>query len=91
MHRTLEEADRPIRSRLHRERREEAIQALITRLRAESDVEEHFDVLGEVRLDLPAGDSPTVTHPQLDPTQRPSQGGPSGAIPAPPTKAGGAR
>jgi parvulin-like peptidyl-prolyl isomerase len=95
MHRTLEEADRPIRSRLHRERREEAIQALITRLRAESDVEEHLDVLGEVRLDLPEGDSPTVTHPQLDPTQLdPTQrpAGPSGPIvPAPPTKAGGAR
>lgn len=67
MHRTLEEAERPIRNRLHRERREQAIQALIDELRAESDVEENFDVLREVRLDLPEGNSPTVLNPQLDP------------------------
>lgn len=66
MHRSLEEADRPIRSRLYRQRREEAIQQLITELRAESDVEEHFEVLGELRLDIPEGGSPTVTHPQFE-------------------------
>lgn len=68
MHRSLEEAERPIRSRLHRERREQAIQDLITRLRAEADVEEHFEVLEEVRLDIPEGDLPTL-QPRLDPTQ----------------------
>lgn len=80
MHRTLEEAERPIRSRLHRQRREDAIQALIDELRAESDVEQSLDALGDVRLDLPEGDSPTIRHPQLDPGA-----GPSGALPTGPT------
>lgn len=82
MHRALEEAERPIRNRLWRDRRESRIQALIDELRAEADVEENLDMLDHVRLDLPEGDSPTVTHPQLRP------GGPSGRIRAPrrPTK-----
>lgn len=75
MHRSLEEAERPIRNRLFRDRREQAIQELIDELRAEADVEENLDVLGEVQLDLPEGDSPT-TNPQLVPP-----GGPSGAVP----------
>lgn len=79
MHRTLEEADRPIRSRLFRQRREDAIQQLIDQLRAESDVEQNLDLLDEVRLDIPEGDSPTLRHPQLDPTA-----GPSGALPTAP-------
>lgn len=66
MHRTLEEAERSIRSRLWRQRSEEAVQRLIDELRAESDVQENLDLLREVRLDLPEGDSPTVTHPQLE-------------------------
>ncbi|MCZ7681975.1 MAG: hypothetical protein M5U28_25555 [Sandaracinaceae bacterium] len=82
MHRTLEEAERPIRSRLHRQRREDAIQALIDELRAESDVQQSLDVLGEVRLDLPEGDSPTLRHPQLEPGA-----GPSGALPTSPSTA----
>src|SRR5690606_4134219 len=79
MHRTLQEAERPIRSRLARERREAAIQRLIDRLRRESDVEENLEALSDVRLDLPEGNSPTVTHPQMDPNA-----GPSGALPTPP-------
>ncbi len=65
MHRTLEEAERPIRSRLHRERREDAIQQLIDRLRAEGDVQENLDILSEVQIEIPEGDSPA--HPQLEP------------------------
>jgi len=77
MHRSLEEASTPIRTRLHRERREAAIQALIDELRAESDVEENLEALQNVRIDLPEGDSPTVTSPQLQ------NGSPSGALRVP--------
>jgi len=77
MHRSLEEAMTPIRTRLHRERREAAIQELIEELRAESDVEQNLEALQNVRLDLPEGDSPTVTSPQL------SNEGPSGAVRVP--------
>jgi peptidyl-prolyl cis-trans isomerase C len=78
MHRALEEAERPIRNRLWRERREQAIQQLIDRLRRESDVEENLDLLSEVQIDVPAPDSPAV-HPQIP-------GHPSGPLPTPPTK-----
>jgi peptidyl-prolyl cis-trans isomerase C len=67
MNRTLEEAERPIRNRLWRERREDAIEQEITRLRGESDVEENLDVLDDIHLDLPEGGSPTILHPQLEP------------------------
>jgi peptidyl-prolyl cis-trans isomerase C len=80
--RRLEEAERPIRNRLWRERREQSIQQLIDHLRAESDVEEHYDLLNEVHLNLPEGNSPTV-NPELGPE---SQGGLSPLIP--PTKEG---
>ncbi len=77
MHRTLEEADRSIRSRLWRQRNEAAVQRLIDELRAESDVQQSLELLQQVRLDLPEGDSPTVTHPQLE-------GGPATVVPAGP-------
>ncbi len=80
MHRSLEEARSPIRNRLWRERRETSIQTLIEELRAESDVEENLDMLDQVRLDLPEGDSPTVTSPALE---NPANG-PSGALHVPP-------
>lgn len=79
MHRALEEAERPIRNRLWRERREAAIQTLIDELRAESDVEENLDMLQHVHIDLPEGDSPTVTSPQL-------QGSPTDALRPPPRR-----
>lgn len=73
MHRTLEEAERPIRNRLWRERREAAIQELIDRLRGESDVEENLELLSEVRIDIPAEGSPEL-EPQLP------QQGPAGVL-----------
>ena len=82
MHRSLAEAQTPIRNRLWRERREANIQALIDELRAESDVEENLDLLDQVHLDLPDGDSPTVTNPAL----QGGQGGPSGALRVPPRR-----
>lgn len=87
MHRALSEAQTPIRNRLWRERRETAIQELIEELRAESDVEENLDMLSQVRLDLPEGDSPTVTNPQLQNVTTPGAlGGPSGALRVPPRR-----
>lgn len=78
MHRSLEEAERSIRSRLWRQRSEEAVQRLIDELRADADVQENLELLRDVRLDLPEGDSPTVVHPQ-----REVGAGMSGAVPAP--------
>jgi len=73
MRRSLEEAERPIRARLHRERREQAIEDLISELRSAADVEENLDLLSEVQIDLPEGDSRTVQNPQLE-------AAPSGAL-----------
>ncbi len=70
MNRTLAEAERPIRNRLWRERRESANEEELTRLRGEADVEENLDVLSDIHLDLPQGDAPTL-HPQLEPEPAP--------------------
>jgi peptidyl-prolyl cis-trans isomerase C len=61
--RSLEEASRPIRHRLWRERREQAIEELVQRLRSEADVEESLDLLSEVRIDAPEGTFPTEARP----------------------------
>lgn len=53
LRRTLEEATRPIRHRLFRERREAAIEELITRLHAAADVHEDLSLLENIRIDLP--------------------------------------
>lgn len=76
MHRSLAESSTPIRNRLWRERREASIQELIDELREASDVEVNLDALDQVQLDLPEGDSPTVTTPL--PNQE------SGALQVPP-------
>jgi peptidyl-prolyl cis-trans isomerase C len=60
LHRSLEEATRPIRHRLFRERREAAIEELITRLHAAADVHEDLSVLDSIHIDLPPeGVTPT--------------------------------
>ncbi|UJR79732.1 peptidylprolyl isomerase [Sandaracinus amylolyticus] len=56
--RSLEEATRPIRHRLWRERREQAVEELVTRLRGEADVEENLDLLSQVHIDAPADATP---------------------------------
>lgn len=53
LHRTLEEASRPIRNRIWREKRETAVEELVTRLRREANVEENPSVLADVRIDAP--------------------------------------
>jgi peptidyl-prolyl cis-trans isomerase C len=73
LNRTLEDARRPIQNRLWRERREARVAEFIERLRREATVEEHMDLLGEVRIQAPEGGSPTAE--------------PIPQVPAPPTKA----
>ncbi len=63
--RSLEESSRPIRNRLWRERRESEIEALVVRLTAEADVEEHLDLLDQIHIDVPAGSVPTVPEAPL--------------------------
>jgi len=58
--RSLDESSRPIRNRLWRERREHEIEALVERLTAEADVEEHLDVLDQIHIDVPEGDVPVI-------------------------------
>lgn len=65
--RGLEEASRPIRNRLWRERREHEIEALIERLTSEADVEEHLDVLDQIHIDVPAGAVPEAVLPEQPP------------------------
>lgn len=59
LHRTLEEAARPIRHRLWRERRERAVEELVQRLRQEADVQEDLSLLAEVRIPQADGSFPT--------------------------------
>ncbi len=59
LNRTLEEARRPIQNRLWRERREARVQEFINGLRDGAQVEEHLDLLSEVQVRAPDGNSPT--------------------------------
>lgn len=65
LRRSLEEASRPIRHRLWRERREHAVEELVTRLRQEADVHEDLSLLDQVHIDIPEGNFPTGA--DLDP------------------------
>ncbi len=56
LHRSLEEASRPIRNRLWRQKRETSVEELVTRLRTEAEVEENPGVLEAVRIDAPEGE-----------------------------------
>ncbi|GAB4110433.1 MAG: hypothetical protein OHK0013_46290 [Sandaracinaceae bacterium] len=92
LRRTLEEASRPIRHRLWRQRREQAVEELVARLRAEADVQEDLSLLDQVRIDIPEGNFPEVrtdvapTPPSGGTASAPGPGpasGPSGAGVAP--------
>jgi peptidyl-prolyl cis-trans isomerase C len=87
--RSLEEATRPIRHRLLRERREAGIAELVTRLRSEADVEEHLELLDQIHLDIPEGSFPTVPGEEVQaPTPAPTTPAPTTpAAPTPPTGA----
>ncbi|RLB56247.1 MAG: hypothetical protein DRJ42_03895 [Deltaproteobacteria bacterium] len=75
LNRTLDEARRPIQNRLWRERREARVQEFIAELRENAEIEEHLDLLGEVRIAVPEGGSPAA---EARPTT-PSMPVPSGA------------
>ena len=51
LRRSLEEARRPIQSKLHRERRDAAIEAFVASLRERAEIEENYELLGELRID----------------------------------------
>ena len=70
LHRSLEDARRPIQNRLFRERREQRINEFLEGLRREANVEENFDLLDQVQIDIPAGDVPEVPDPPA-PTKAP--------------------
>ncbi len=52
-HRTLEESAPTIRLRLWRQRRQQALEDLVTRLRTEAHVEPHYDRMRAIHLDPP--------------------------------------
>jgi parvulin-like peptidyl-prolyl isomerase len=80
LHRTLEEARRPIQNRLWRERREQRIQEFIDRLRREAQVEEDLELLDQVRVEIPEGGaSPTGEPAAGTPGPHPNPFGPGGA------------
>lgn len=83
--RSLEEASRPIRHRLLRERREAGISELVTRLRSEADVEEHLELLAQIHLDIPEGSFPPAPDDQSPgaPADGPSAEGLRDALPSP--------
>jgi peptidyl-prolyl cis-trans isomerase C len=94
LRRTLEEAARPIRHRLWRERREQAVEDLVTRLRSEADVHEELSLLDQVRIDVPEGNYPAVLNdaalapPPVVPPATPAGPAPAGPAPAGPAPAG---
>jgi peptidyl-prolyl cis-trans isomerase C len=81
--RSLEEASRPIRHRLLRERRESGIAELVTRLRSEADVEEHLDLLSQIHLDIPEGSFPPTVDGHAAPIDGPSAEGLRGSLASP--------
>ncbi|MBX7197256.1 MAG: peptidylprolyl isomerase [Sandaracinaceae bacterium] len=89
LHRTLEEASRPIRHRLWRERREQAVEDLVARLRSEADVHEDLALLDQVHIDIPEGNFPTVEAEVGAPGATPSGAAPGGG-PAPSPSPSGA-
>lgn len=53
LRRSLDEVRRSIQNQLWREKREKAVEDLVTKLRREARVEEHLELLSEVRVNLP--------------------------------------
>lgn len=60
LHRDLAQAERSIRARMARERREQGIEELVTRLRREANVQENYELIDQLRVQVPAGSSPTT-------------------------------
>lgn len=60
LHRSIDEARRPIQNRLWREKRETAVNDFVAGLRRDANVEENLAALDSVRIQIPTGNSPTV-------------------------------
>lgn len=60
LHRSLEEARRPIQNRLWRERREQQVNEFLQRLRREANIEESYELLDLVQIEVPEGNVPEV-------------------------------
>lgn len=80
LHRTLEEASRPIRNRLWRERREQRVTDFIATLRRDANVTVNESALAALHLDIPAGESPELAG-QGAPVVPPHPGAPVPAAP----------
>lgn len=65
LRRTLEQASRPIRNRLWREKREGAIDSFLADLREGATIEENLELLDTIQVDLPPG----VTMPEVTPQE----------------------
>lgn len=65
LHRSLEEASRPIRHRISRDRREAAVDELLARLRGEADVSEDLSLLDTIHID-PAPEGAGLPPPGAD-------------------------
>ena len=81
MNRTFEQAERVIRNRLWRERREGAIEALIAELRAEADVQENLELLSEVHIEAAAEAEDAPAAPRVSSQQATPQHGPEREAP----------
>jgi peptidyl-prolyl cis-trans isomerase C len=80
--RSLEEARRSIQNRLWRERREKAIDAFVQQLREKAKVEEHPELLDQIRVDFPQ-DEEASPKGKSAPGPWPAPAA-MGAMPAPP-------
>jgi peptidyl-prolyl cis-trans isomerase C len=76
LHRSFEEARRPIQNRLWREKRQEAVDEFVAKLRDDASIEENWEALGSLELDLPEGSSPTTDAPPsvTEPSGQPAPG-----------------
>ncbi len=63
LRRTLEEARRPIQNRLWRQKREQAVEEFVARLRREADVQENPAALDSVRIELDADQGTPIADP----------------------------
>ncbi len=81
-HRTIEQAGPTIRLRLWRQRRQEALEELVSRLRREGNVEAHYERLRPIRLD-PAPREDDDGHGHGRPPQLPAEQSAEEPAPAP--------
>ncbi len=86
LHRTLEEASRPIRNRLWRERREQRVTDFIASLRRDANVTIDEAALAALRVDIPEGNAPELADPQAAPAPSAAPVPPVGTAPAAPAR-----